>query len=148
MKKGFALKGFTLIELMITVVVIAILVTIAYPSYREYIARSRRADGQSALLDLASRMERYYSDRNTYQTATIGTGAATDVRATNLSPESWYTLAITAQTASSYTLQATPRNAQGTTDTRCQSLTINNLGAKGIANGPAGTPTGPVDRCW
>ncbi|QRN04265.1 prepilin-type N-terminal cleavage/methylation domain-containing protein [Legionella sp. MW5194] len=141
-------KGFTLIELMIAVVVIAILTTIAYPSYLEYITRARRSDGQSALLDLASRMERFYSERNTYQTATIGTGAATDVRATNVSPDGWYTLSITAQTASAYTLQATPRNAQGTDDTRCQSLTINNLGAKGITNGPGGAPSGPVARCW
>lgn len=141
-------KGFTLIELMIAVVVIAILTTIAYPSYLEYITRARRSDGQSALLDLASRMERFYSERNTYQTATIGTGAATDIRATNVSPDGWYTLSITAQNGSSYTLQATPRNGQATDDTRCQSLTLNNLGAKGIANGPGGAPTGPVARCW
>lgn len=141
-------KGFTLIELMIVVVVIAILTTIAYPSYLEYITRARRSDGQAALLDLASRMEKYYSEQNTYQTATIATGGATDIRATNTSPDGWYTLSIPAQTATTYTLQATPLNSQGTSDLRCQSLTINSLGAKGIGDGPGGTPTGPVNRCW
>ena len=141
-------KGFSLIEMMIVLVIFAILVTIAYPSYQDYVSRGRRSDGQAALLDLASRMERYYAQQNTYQTATIGTGAATDVRGSNLSPEGWYTLSISAQTASSYTLQAVPNNQQATTDKRCQTLTINNLGVKGITAGPAGTPTGTVANCW
>jgi len=141
-------KGFTLIELLIAIIIIGILAGIAYPSYLDYITRSRRSDGQAALLDLASRMERFYSERNTYQTATIATGGNTDIRSTNVSPEGWYTLSIAAQNASSYTLQATPRNAQGTDDKRCQSLTVNNLGAKGITNGPYGAPTGPTSRCW
>jgi type IV pilus assembly protein PilE len=140
-------KGFSLIELMIVVVIVAILTTIAYPSYRDYITRGRRSDGQSALLDLASRMERYYSQQNTYQTATIGAGA-TAVRSSNTSPEGWYTLSITAQTASTFTLRATPLNAQATDDLRCQSLTLNNLGVKGITAGPAGAPTGTVAQCW
>ncbi|STX51876.1 Type-IV pilin [Legionella busanensis] len=141
-------RGFTLIELMIVVVIVAILAVIAYPSYQDYITRGRRADGQAALLDLASRMERYYTQQNTYQTATIGTGNATDVRGTNLSPDQWYTLSITAQTPSTYTLQATPRNQQATNDTRCQTLTLNSLGVKGIGTGPGGAPTGPVSKCW
>ena len=141
-------KGFSLIELMIVMAIVVIITSIAYPNYRDYITRGRRTDGQSALLDLAGRMERYYSEQNTYQTATIGTGAATDVRTTNISPETWYTLSITAQTASSFTLQATPRNAQANADLLCQSLTLNNIGAKGITNGPAGAPTSTATQCW
>jgi len=141
-------KGFTLIELLVVVIIVGILITIAYPSYRDYIARSRRSDGQAAVLDLANRMERYYSERNTYQTATIGTGNATDVLASNQSPEGWYTISIASSTGSSYSLLATPTGVQGTTDTLCQSLTLNNLGVKGIANGPAGAPTGTVAACW
>lgn len=141
------LKGFSLIELLIVMVIAGILVSIAYPSYREYITRARRSDGQAALLDLASRMERYYSEENTYETATVGTGNPTDIIASNLSPEGWYTLVINA-TAHSYNLQAIPRNAQATSDTRCQTLTLNNLGLKGIASGPAGAPSGTVAQCW
>lgn len=140
--------GFSLIELMIVIVVMGILVSIAYPSYRDYITRARRTDAQSALLDLASRMEKYYSENNTYQTATIGAGEATDVLSSNTSPEGWYILSIPNATASAYTLQATPQNTQAAADTRCQSLTLNHLGVKGMTTGPAGNPTGTIAQCW
>jgi type IV pilus assembly protein PilE len=142
------LKGFTLIELVIVVAIIGILATIAYPSYLDYISRARRSDGQVALADLSARMERYFSENNTYQTATIGAGGATDVLPNNTSPDTWYQLAITNQTATTYTLSATPANAQATDDTKCQTLTLNNLGVKGIAAGPGGAPTGTVQQCW
>ncbi len=141
-------KGFSLIELMIVIVVVGILASIAYPSYVEYITRARRSDGQSALMDLASRMERYYSDHNTYQTATIGGSATTSVLTSSASAEAWYTLSITSATSSAYTLKATPVGTQGISDTKCQSLTLNNLGAKGIAAGPAGAPTSTATLCW
>lgn len=140
--------GFSLVELLIAMAIIAILATIAVPSYQNYITNARRSDGQTALFDLASRMEQYYSDNNTYQTATIGTGNATDVLSSNTSPEGWYTLSITTQTPTTYTLQATPQNAQGSADTRCQSLTLNHLGIKSITDGPAGAPTGTAAQCW
>lgn len=140
--------GFTLIELLIVILIIGILAAIAFPGYKAYVTDARRSDGQGSLLSLASRMERYYSDHNTYQTATIGTGAATDVLSNNATPEGWYTLSITAASASGYTLQATPIKAQATADTWCGTLTINNLGVKSITTGPAGTPTYTAAQCW
>ncbi len=53
-----AARGFTLIELMITVAVVAILSAIAYPSYQEYVLRSRRVEAQSLLGEAAARQER------------------------------------------------------------------------------------------
>lgn len=136
-------QGFTLIELMIVVLIVGILTAIAYPAYQEHVTRARRSDGQAALMDLASRLERYYSERNTYQTATIGTGNATDVLDTNTSPEGWYTLSFANQTATAYTIQAIPQNAQATADQLCQTLTYNSLGQKGFTG-----PTGSLERCW
>ena len=71
-------RGFTLIELMITVAIVAVLMSIAFPLYLHQIRESRRTDARSALLDLASREERYYSMQNAY----------TDV-ATNLGYTGW-----------------------------------------------------------
>jgi len=59
-------KGFTLIELMIVVAIVGILAAIAYPSYQEFVARSKRADAQGALLSLASAMERAFTENNSY----------------------------------------------------------------------------------
>ena len=64
-------RGFTLIELMITVAVIAILAAIAYPSYQDSIRKSRRTDAKNALTQAMANMERYYTENNTYATAAI-----------------------------------------------------------------------------
>lgn len=142
------IRGFTLTELMIVVAIVGILAAVSYPSYLEHVTKTRRADAQTSLLDLAARMERHFAETNSYAGATIATAAATDVLGSATSVEGWYTLSITAQNASSYTVQATPLNAQGTGDTWCQSLTLNSLGAKGVANGPAGAPTWAAAQCW
>lgn len=65
-------SGFTLIELMIVVVIIGILAAIAYPSYTRWITETRRSDAQNALLDLAARQERYFSQCNSYTTNLVG----------------------------------------------------------------------------
>ena len=136
-------KGFTLIEVMMVVLIVSILAMIAYPSYQQYVTRARRSDGQHALLDLAARMERYYSQQNTYVGATLGAGANSDVLAGNQSPEGWYILSIQAQSAGAYTLLATPQGAQATTDTQCVNLSINSIGQKGFSGA-----TGNLQQCW
>ncbi|MFN7096112.1 MAG: type IV pilin protein [Gammaproteobacteria bacterium] len=130
-------SGFTLIELLIAIVVIAILAAIAYPSYVGYITKSRRSDGQSALLDLANRMERYFTTNNTYVGATlanVGTAAST--------PGGYYTLSISATGATTYSIQAAPTGSQASQDTLCGTLTLNQLGQKGD------TGTGSTSDCW
>ena len=141
-------NGFSLIEMMIVVAIVGILASLTYPGYRDYITRAHRVDGQTALLDLANRMERYYFDNNTYQTATVNSGEITDVLSNNLSPAGWYTLSIIKATDSAYTLKATPTYLQATNDTRCQSLTFNNTGVKNVTSGPAGAPSGTAAQCW
>lgn len=58
--------GFTLIELMITVAIVAILAAIAYPSYRNYVLRGQLVDATNNLSALRANMERYYQDNRTY----------------------------------------------------------------------------------
>lgn len=146
--KSLKNAGFTLIELLIVLAIAAILVSIAYPSYNQYLEKSRRTDGQSALMDLANRMENYYIEHNSYASATLaGNNVDTDVLSNNISAGQWYLLSIIAQDDFSFTLQATPQNAQAY-DRLCQSLTLNHLGEKGIAEGPEGKPTGNTNLCW
>lgn len=135
--------GFSLMELMIALVVVAILVSIAYPSYQQQIIRSRRAEAQNALLDLASRMERYYYTNGTYVGATIATNPATDVLpSATTTPDGLYTLALNpAPTATAYTLVATPlASGPQAQDTACTTLSLNSTGIK------ASTPAG--NDCW
>ncbi|RZJ14387.1 MAG: type IV pilin protein [Haliea sp.] len=75
-----AARGFTLIELMITVAIVAILASVAYPSYRSYILKSKRAEARTALADLMQQQERFMTQRNCYMaftTASNGTATAT-----------------------------------------------------------------------
>ena len=141
-------KGFSLIELLAVLTIIGILSTIAYPNYRDYIVRVHRSDGQTALLDLANRMERYHHHHHTYQTATIGTGKQNDILPTQISNGGWYILSIEEANKSAYLLQATPTGTQASSDTLCQSLTLNHLGNTSISSGPKIKPTGSPSQCW
>ena len=141
------IKGFSLIELLIVLTITGILSAIAYVGYHNQIIRTHRADGQTALLDLAIRMENYFSKANTYQSATISTGKSTDIINNATSTEGFYVLSLSKLTSSSYTLEATPTNSQ-TDDSYCQTLTFNSLGVKGNKEGPTGMPTYAPEACW
>jgi type IV pilus assembly protein PilE len=129
--KKFA--AFTLLELMITVAIIAILSVIAIPIYNNYITEARRSDGQTALLDLANRMEQYFTQNNTYATATLA-----NVGAVSPTEGGFYTLTITAADPTSYSLTASPTGVH--TDTDCGNLTYNSLSQKG--------QSGTATDCW
>lgn len=103
MNKPIHLRGFTLIELMIAIAVIGILAAVAYPSYVDSIRKSRRSDGQSALMEAAQKLEAHRARNATY-TATLS-----DAKISATSPEGHYTIAIVGcPIASCYTLTATP----------------------------------------
>jgi type IV pilus assembly protein PilE len=66
------LRGFTLIELMITVAIVALLASIAYPAYLDSVRKGRRAEGRSALLNLLQQQERFYTQTGSYMSFTAG----------------------------------------------------------------------------
>ncbi|WP_313296512.1 type IV pilin protein [Diaphorobacter sp.] len=132
-------KGFTLIELMITVAVIAILSAVAYPSYQEYLIRSRRVEGQSLLSEAAVRQERYRAQNGGY------TDDVTKLKLPHgdKSEHGYYTLTLSGVTSTDYTLLATRTGAQAK-DTRCGDYTLNAAGQKGLKVNTPGTS----DQCW
>jgi len=102
-------QAFTLIEMMITVAIIGILASIAYPSYQAQINGSREAEARAALVSLATVLSQYHLDNNTYVGATLGTGGIfSDQVPINSNATKTYNLAITAQTATTFAISATP----------------------------------------
>ncbi len=72
--KNTANHGFTLIELMVTVAILGILVSIAYPSYRDAVLKGRRAEARTAIAELMQQQERYMTQNNTYYAFTNTNG--------------------------------------------------------------------------
>ena len=66
-------RGFSLIELVVTVAMIAIVAALAYPSYRDYVRRGLRSQGQQFLMDIAQRQEQFFLDQRAYSNA-LGVG--------------------------------------------------------------------------
>jgi type IV pilus assembly protein PilE len=137
-------RGFTLLELMIVLVVMAILAAIAFPSYTKYGYRARRTDGQKLLMSIASAQERYYALHNAYaDLATIGYATTT----TATSEAGYYTASVNVTAVSSldaqaYTATATPVPQGPQARDSCGALTLTSTGTKG----PAGTTSNGT--CW
>lgn len=118
-------SGFTLIELMIAVAIVGILGTVSMSSYKTYITKSRRADAQAVLLNLAQFMERVYTENNTYKPG--GNNPTLPYTESPIDGSSkYYDLTLSASSASSFTLRATPKNSQAGDGF----LEITNLGTK------------------
>lgn len=131
--------GFTLIELMIVVVIIAVLLAIAIPSFNEYIRRSRRAEAIAGLQQMQLAQERWRSNNPTY-------GAGTDI---GLPQSPYYTFSVSGNTATNYTLTATRAGAQ-TTDTTCGNYSITQTARTAPATGVDITksPSPISTSCW
>jgi len=139
--------GFTLVELMVTCVVLAIIVSIAMPSYLAQIRKSRRADARNAILDLAGREERFLSISNSYsQTATDVGYAAFPTTVNN----GYYQLTVTVPDPNqpgvtpSYIITATYFGPP-VTDTDCAQFTVNQLGQQQALNSAGAVNTA---TCW
>lgn len=134
-------KGFTLIELMITVAIIGILAVIAYPSYLEYLSRGKRSEAKAALMEGAQALERYYSVHGSYLDAD---GKLAAVFSTQIpgSGTAYYQIAAEGKpTATSFMLQASRANAMAADP--CGDYRITHAGARTVASG-----TKSAAECW
>uniref|UniRef100_Q0HS90 Methylation site containing protein n=1 Tax=Shewanella sp. (strain MR-7) TaxID=60481 RepID=Q0HS90_SHESR len=126
-------KGFTLIEVMITVVIIGILASIAYPSYTNYITRSARSEGVAAVMRVANLQEQYYLDNRAYATDMTKLGLSANPFVTE---HGHYSLA-SAVSSGTLTITATALGVQYSRDSVCKTITMTSAGAKG-----------PSPECW
>ncbi len=133
-------RGFTLIEVLVCVVIVALLATIALPSWRAVVTRSQRGDATAALYALATAQERYRMVHGVYAAAAapappVGLGFASSERG-------WYELRIEYADATRFTATARPRDgAPPASDADCRLFTIDQTGVRGSV------PEGP-DTCW
>lgn len=133
-------KGFTLVELMITVVIVGILASVAIPAYTQYTVRAKRAAAESFIMSVANKQEQYILDARQY---------ATTLALLNMTPpadvSAHYNITITTDmtaTPPAYTIEAAPTGSQATNDTKCGTVSINQAGTKGE------TGTGALGDCW
>lgn len=136
-------SGFTLIELMIVFAVVAILAAIAYPSYQNHVIKTRRAAAAVCMLEVAQFMERYYTTHLRY---VDGNGAAPAIPEMQCRRDlsAHYAIELAQGVAvSNYTVQAVPKGAQASRDSRCATLEIDQTGAK-RESGTAAT----ANECW
>ena len=128
-------RGFTLIEVVITVAIVAILAAVAFPTYRDHVRKSRRAEAQAYLMAVASRQQQFLLDTRAYSPnlATVGVATPANVAAA-------YDLAVATVTGPppTFRLTATPKAATDQVHERCGWLAIDQSGAK----------TAALATCW
>ena len=140
--------GFTLIELMIAVAIVALLAAIAVPNYNRYVEKSRRTDATTALTRIAGQLERCYTQFGKYNHANCT--QYTDVNKGLKSEDGDYDLTIAAvagsTAAQSYQLTATATAAGSqANDDACDTFTLTHVGLKGSTPAPA---AGADNPCW
>ncbi len=135
--------GFTLVELMVTVAIMAIIMAIAYPTYVSQVAKGRRAAAKAALVELAQYLERNYTESQRYDKTSSGAAITLPyTQAPRDGSTKFYDLSLQSVSQNTFVLQAVPKNGQQTSDARCGTLTLDQRGVKGA------TGTDGATACW
>lgn len=130
-------KGFTLIEMLITLVIMSVLTMLVYPSYVAWIVKANRADAISAITQDQVLLERCYAQSFTY------VGCSSLPAFPQTSTQGFYSIALSNLSATTYTLTATPIGSQ-VRDTTCATMSVDQSGQKTAANDSAVSQT----ACW
>lgn len=144
-------SGFTMIEVLIVLAILSVLAAMAYPAYAGYVTKSRRIEGQIALIEALQQQERFYSSHNSY---IAFSSASTDEEEKRFK---WWSGIVAARSA--YELRGYACPGQGLTqcievratpgtdkvdarfhDAECATLTLNSAGERGS--------TGTMEQCW
>jgi type IV pilus assembly protein PilE len=137
-------RGITLIELLTVIVVLAILSSIALPSYRQYLIRSQRAEAKAALLQVRTAQEKFYMQNNRYSNDLAGLPADGGLGLAEVTETGKYDLSVAMPAdGQRYQVTASPRAGGGQADdTKCANFSISDRGVRSVS-GSLG-----VDECW
>lgn len=143
-------RGVTLIELMVVVAIVAVLVSIAVPSYRNYVLRANRAEARAALLALAVAEEKFYLQCNTYTTALDGTSATAcspaNLQFNTTSERGYYTIAVSSADANTWTATATAASGEPQyDDSKCRTFQFT---AQGVKTAKNAANAANDNECW
>ena len=139
---------------MVVISILALLASIALPSYTEHVARARRADARTQLLQVAQFMQRFYAANDNYETDRAGHGVRTQVPANLLkSPadsEAVYTLEIPAVTLtrSSFEIQMVPVPGGPMSADKCGRFALTSLGVRSVIVDGVSNTSALRDSCW
>jgi type IV pilus assembly protein PilE len=125
--------GFTLLEALITVAIIGIISSLAYPSYVDFVVRSNRSEGLRELMRIANLQEQYYVDNRSYTSAMTDLGLGADPFVTE---NGHYSIDATVVN-DTFTLVATAKGTQALKDTSCGTISVTDTGKKT-----------PASYCW
>lgn len=134
--------GFTLIEVMIVVVIVAILASIALPSYQNYIIRTKLIEGQTALGETRIKMEQYYQDNRNY-------GSSGTTCGLTMPTNKYFSITCaTANSAQEFTLTASSVANQGLGAAGDYAFTVNHQNTKGTTEFKNVAYTAGTKNCW
>jgi len=147
-------NGLTLIELMVVISILSLLVSIALPSYTEHVARARRADARTQLLQVTQFMQRFYAANDDFQKDRASNSVRTQVPANLMkSPadsEAVYTLEIpeVTLTRTSFEIRMVPVPSGPMAADKCGTFALNSLGVRSVIVGGVPNTSALRDSCW
>lgn len=135
-------QGFTLLEVVVTAAILAVLAAIAFPMYQNYITRGHRAAATACLTEGAHAMERNHTLNMRYDEDADGEATQFPSLECTSKLEPHYTFTLASVDTNEYQVQATPKGQQASRDEECGTLTLDHTGRQGVSGEAS------ANQCW